>query len=79
MQRKLALKAFLESSGFKIFLVELNLLHDKSDFSVINRYKKPVDLNELAELNYDLGEKSGFSKILAILESFKEELLDKSS
>lgn len=79
MQRKLALKSLLESSGYKLFLKELELHLE----CVINKVEKHqsecVKLDVLSELNYDLGKKAGLKIVLSILESFKEELENKSS
>lgn len=79
MQRQLALKGFLESQGFRIFLEELNLFYKDAENRVINKSSKPVGLEVLNLLNFDIGEKSGLNKVLCILEGYAEELKDKSS
>ncbi len=79
MQRKMALRSFLSSAGFKIFIDELKLFSDSSENRVIKRCKKPISVLRTSSLNFDLGEKSGFEKTLAILKSYENELLDKSS
>ncbi len=79
MQRKMAIRSFLSSAGFKLFIDELKLFHEGAENRVINRCSKPVNVLRISSLNFDLGEKSGFAKTLAILKSYENELLDNSS
>ena len=79
MQRKFALKGLLESAGFKILVEDLSLYCQKVDNSVINRSSKPIGLDGLSNLNFELGEKSGLGIVLNLIESYKQELIDKSS
>ena len=79
LQRKLALKMFLESAGYMIFVQELQTYYDGASNRVINKYKGSIALDGLSALNYDLGEKSGLGKVLNILDNYKEELEDNSS
>lgn len=79
MQRKLALKSLLESSGIKLFNEELQLHIDCVINKVDKHQSECVNLETLSELNYDLGKKAGLEIVLSILRSFKEELENKSS
>ena len=79
MQRKLALKSFLGSSGFKIFAEELGTYVDSNQARLNAILRKPVAPEELADLNINLGIKTGVNAILNILENLRQELEDTSS
>lgn len=79
LQRKMALKGFLESSGFRIFAEELGMHIDNSDAKKSERLKGFISAGGLDLLNFEIGKNSGLRTVLSILESFKEELKDTSS
>lgn len=78
-QRKLAIKAFLESSGFRLFAEEVAMHTEDLKNKTEKMLQKPLTADEMQTLNFKLGTKNGIQVILNILENFKQELLDNSS
>lgn len=78
LQRKLGLKNFFDSVGYKEFSAELAEMYEYSSHEVNNMTSNPVDQKNLSKLNFQLGEKAGLVKVLNLLRNLKEELEDNS-
>ena len=80
MQRKLALKSFLDNGGTPIFKRQLEdylmFASEHVDASIKDGF---VDQKDLCKLNYNLGRKQGLQMALSVFDMFVEELEDNSS
>ena len=77
LQRKLKLKEFFLSSGFKIFKEELDQLLEGCELTIQDMLCAKIDDKKLADLNFKIGEREGIKKISYILDALEEELESK--
>lgn len=77
MQRKMALKSFLESAGFKIFKEELdNFVQYANECVEQQKSEGAIPLDGLSKLNYNFGCTRGLKMVLNVLDQYREELED---
>lgn len=74
----MALKTFLTCAGFKLFAEDLASFIDANQAGIEKILLKPLGTEETTILNRKLGVKNGTQVVLNILESYKEELNDRS-
>jgi hypothetical protein len=77
-QKKLALRAFLDSAGMKNFQEELGHSYARVCNDVERIEANSITADDLSKLNYTLGVKSGLKEVLQLLTNMKEELEDNS-
>lgn len=76
MQRRLALNTFVSSQPFMEVKEHIKEHMEGVDGHIAEIHLKPIENEKLAELNFELGIKTGLKRALNALESFEEELLE---
>jgi hypothetical protein len=74
MDRKLAIKHFLECKGYSIFKEELDGLSDSFTNELDKMLANPINPQELGTFNFNTGLNAGLKRVLYVLEAMKEEL-----
>ena len=79
LERKLVLDSLLSSSGFKALNLDLKGFEEFASTQVDIILADSIGMEDIGRLNFNLGVKHGLFMVRNLLQSYQEELEDKSA